>query len=281
MKVIGTGAVVLALAAVLAGCGSSGGNGSGGPSTQGSGGQGGSFTGRPGAAGGPDFPGASGKIAAVSGRTAQVQSADSQTAVTWNARTTFAQEVKAAAADVQVGDCVVAMPTASSSAAASSTTVAAGTVRILSTSGDCTRGPGGRPGRTFVSGPSGAPTAPPSGAPSGMPSGGPGRFVSLGTAGKVTAVHSDGFTVASTRPGGTTQDVRVTTSSTTSYTRTAKATASEVKVGLCLTAQGTRDGTGAVTARSVNLSQPVDGGCGLSTFRRGPAGGPGVSTGAA
>ena len=54
------------------------------------------------------FPGASGKVAAVDGTTIQVQSPqDGQVAVTWTASTTFTQEVAASLADVKVGDCVV------------------------------------------------------------------------------------------------------------------------------------------------------------------------------
>jgi hypothetical protein len=90
----------------------------------------------------------------------------------------------------------------------------------------------------------------------------------FGAAGKVTAVSASGFTVDSTRPDTTTKtSVAVTTTSSTKYTTNAKATASDVEVGGCLTAQGTTDDTGAVTAKTVSLSTAVDGECGGGFFR--------------
>src|SRR5689334_6886154 len=57
------------------------------------------------------LPGANGKVAAVDGSTAQVQSQQNgQVAVTWNDSTTFTQQVPASLADVKVGDCVAALP---------------------------------------------------------------------------------------------------------------------------------------------------------------------------
>ncbi len=256
------------LAGTLSACGSSAGNKTAGQAAQT--GQEGGFSRTQGR-----FPGTSGTVAAVSGKTAQVQSSDSQTAVTWNASTTFSQEKKVSASAVTVGACVVAMPARRTSSAGStssdsstdSSTVAAATVRIISASGDCTGGTRvGFGGGTPPSGmPSGAPTDLPSGAPSGR--GG----LRLGAVGKVTAVSGSGFTVESDR-GGSTSTVAVTTSSSTTYTATAKASAADVKVGSCLTAQGSTDSTGAVTARRVSLSPAVDGSC---TFGGGFGGFPG------
>lgn len=240
-------------------------------------------------AAGGRFPGASGKIAAVSGKTAQVQSTDSQTAVTWTSATTFTQEKSVSKSAVKVGACVMAMPampsspdSAGSSESSDSSTVAAATVRIVSASGDCTSGLGG--GRPSFSG---APSGMPSGGPSGMSSGAPGgngpqmaRF--RAAFGKVTAVSGGGFTVTSSI-GGQSSTVEVTTSSSTSYTANAEAAASAVKVGLCMTARGKTDSTGAVTAATVTLSKPAGGTCtgGFGVFRGGPGaqGGPNGSSG--
>jgi hypothetical protein len=46
-----------------------------------------------------------------------------------------------------------------------------------------------------------------------------------------------------------------------------------VKVGVCVAASGTTDDTGAVTATSMAVSQPVDGQCGgVMRFRSGDDG---------
>lgn len=246
------------------------------------------------------LPGANGKVADVSGSTAQVQSQQNgQVAVTWTSSTTFTQEVAAERADVKVGDCVMVTPAPSSSSSSSSTgddtQVAAGTVRIIATTGSCTArpgGPGGGPGGGTGGGTGGGagPSfngTPPSGAPTGAP-GGTSRFRgSFGAFGKVTAVSATGFTVSSTRPpaAGSTSTTRtavtVSTSSSTTYTATAAAAASDVKVGSCMNAQGTTDSTGAVTARTIALSTPVDGQCdgGIFRSRDGAPAGSGGSTG--
>ena len=182
-----------------------------------------------------------------------------------------------------------APPTSASSGGASgstgstdTTTVAAASVRIISASGGCAQRPavfdgGGR--GNFSGGPSGAP----SDRPSDLPSGGPGRQVSFGAVGKVTALAAHGFTVQAVVPSGsggspTTRSVSVTTTAATTYTTTRKTTASAVKVGRCLSAQGSTDSIGGVTATRVQLTQPVDGQCGFRIFRGGP-GGPGTGAG--
>jgi hypothetical protein len=121
--------------------------------------------------------------------------------------------------------------------------------------------------------------------PSGMPSGAPGgngpRMSMVRAAfGKVTAVSGRGFTVKSSA-GGQSSTVTVTTSSSTSYTANAGATASAVKVGLCMSAQGSTDSTGAVTATTVTVSKPANGTCtgGFGGFRAGPGMGQGGPNG--
>ena len=65
-------------------------------------------SGQPGQPGGAGMPGTFGKVAAKTGKTAQVQSQMSgQVAVSWTNDTTFTQEVDATLADVAVGSCVV------------------------------------------------------------------------------------------------------------------------------------------------------------------------------
>jgi hypothetical protein len=84
-----------------------------------------------------------------------------------------------------------------------------------------------------------------------------------GAVGEVTAVSASGFTVASVEPGSDdATPVTVTVDDGTTYTATAKGAASDVKVGVCVVANGTTDDTGAVTARTIAVSQPRDGQCG-------------------
>ncbi|GAB3072348.1 hypothetical protein GCM10027053_41770 [Intrasporangium mesophilum] len=255
--------------------------------------------------GGRGFPGTSGLVADVTGNTAQVQSTQSQTAVTWTKSTKFTAQTATTASSLRVGDCVSARParpagtagsTPTSTPSASSaggTTVAAATVEIFpATNGTCETtglaggggfgGPGGAgPGGGGFGNGSGAPqpTARPQG--SGAPTGGANGFGAQfrGATGKVAAVDGGSFTVqpiARRDQNGTTSaatsPVTVTYAASTTFTTAGKASASAVKVGVCLTAFGKADDTGAVTATTIQLSQPVDGSC-TTGFRLGGGGG--------
>lgn len=223
-----------------------------------------------GGANGRQMPGAFGTIAAVAGRTLQVQNQmTGQVAVSYTGTTAISAEVKTTLAGVHVGSCVVVTSDASSSAGAGPVTASA--VRITpKTNGSCgLRGPDG--------GPSGRPSWAPSGRPTGLPSGGPSdgvRRVGFGALGEVTAVRQDGFTIAATRPSSdgaspTTTDVSVSVTGATTYTTTQKATPASLKVGRCVQASGKADDTGAVTATSMTVSDPVDGQC-AGFMMRGP-----------
>jgi hypothetical protein len=217
-------------------------------------------------AGGMGGPGGSGKVAAVSGSTAQVQGQGAQVAVTWTTKTTFTQQVSAKAGDLKVGDCVMAMPAMDSTPGSSDSTskVTAATVRISTpVGGSCTsamRGPGNGGQRDQSAPPAGAPGGTEQGGPKG--GGGPVRRGGFGAVGKVTAVDGTGFTVEATRPGSSQPStVSVTTSVDTAWTRSAKATSKDVKVGRCVASVGRTDSTGAITAVSIAVSQPVNGEC--------------------
>jgi Domain of unknown function (DUF5666) len=217
----------------------------GGPGTSQEGGSGAGFEGGPAGGPGGGLPGAFGKVAAVSGKTAQVQNEmTGQVAVSWTSGTDFTQQVDGSLDDVQVGSCVLV----GSDDDAGSTEITATSVRVM----DECRAPTGTP----TDRPSDLPSGPPSDAPSVRPGGGPGRPGGFGTVGEVTAVSGDGFTVTAGE-----NDVTVKVSGDTTYTTTAKATADAVKVGACVTAQGHSDDTGAVAATSISVSQQVDGQC--------------------
>ena len=248
--------------------------------------------------GGAGFPGAQGKVAAVSDDVAQVQGRDSQTAVSF-ADATISTEKSAAFSDVAKGDCVTisfARSDSNDSGDSGSADQVAASVRISEpVDGECSAfgGPGGGPGGQPPEGapsdwPSGAPTDLPSGAPTDLPSGAPdgqGRPGGPGgpggrTSGKVTAVKDGAITVEATvmpAPGSTeeanrTESRTVAVGPDTTWTRTVPGTRSDVSEGRCVVAMGESDDTGALTARSVQVSDPVDGEC--SSFG-GPGGGRG------
>lgn len=256
----------------LAACGGSSTATGGQPSRQASGGSSGSA--QPGTGGfAGRNPGTSGKIAAITGKTLQVQNqTDGQVAVTYTAATTITVQVAATLADVKVGSCVLVTPVLSASGAPAASAggtgpVAAGTVRISQpTDGDCLGGfgtmrPGGAAGA-----PSGVPTIRPSGGPSARPGG---RGFGFGASGKVTAVSASGFTVASRVSSG---DTTVTVSGSTTYTTTRPGTSAALKVGTCVAATGRSSDTGAVAADRLVVSDPVDGSCDGFGFRRGTGG---------
>jgi hypothetical protein len=266
--------MALALLLVASGCGSSpAATGSSSPEQSQQAGQspqGGGQQGR--------MPGANGTIVDVSGSTMQVQDMRSdQVAVTWTGKTSFTREAGGALSDIAVGDCVMVTSDATGSASSVPTKVTATSVRVTKpTGGSCTIGGGGRGG--LGSGrPGGAPPGGANGGPSGRPSGRPGgRPVGAGVFGAVKAMAGGGFTVTSQGFGQDTAStsVTVTTTSRTTVSRTVAATSKAVATGLCVSARGTTDDTGAVTATSVALSQPVNGACGVGFGRPGGAGGP-------
>ncbi|GAA2479225.1 DUF5666 domain-containing protein [Terrabacter carboxydivorans] len=251
----------------------------------------GASPGAPGA-GNARFPGVSGLVAAVTGTTAQVQGPTQQTAVTWDRTTRFTDQVASTASAVKVGECVMARPARGAvggstggpqASTPSSTTVAAATVELLPTQGGtCSFGAlGGFGGRTGTR-PSGSPsgsTSPQTGGAGGPAGAGRRGFGAVGT---VSAVGSGQFTVTPVNPAGgasssaSSSPVTVTYTSSTVFTRLAAANASAVRVGVCVTAQGRTDDTGALTARAVAISAPTNGTCQSGFGGRGFGGGRGT-----
>ena len=251
--------------------------------------------------GGRAFPGASGLLAQIDGTTLQVQSTDTQTAVTYSAATTFTNTVAARLSDVVVGVCVQArsarLPSGPGSAAptvapatpaANTGPIAAASVEITpAVNGACSalvgaRTPGARPfGGT-------GDATPPAGTPNpnrtrGSGAGGNG-FGGFGAFGKVTAVNGASFTVESLAPQGGSATAgaptaqTVDTSAATTYTRTVTANAKALVVGLCVTALGKASDTGSIAATSIALRPAQNGSCASGFGRRG-AGGIPSSTG--
>jgi Domain of unknown function (DUF5666) len=233
------GGVVLAVGLTLAAC--SGSSASSSPSSPAPAGGGDGA-----AAGGGARPGAAGQVAAISGTTMQVQSQQAgQVAVTWTSSTSFSHGVEMTLSAVKSGDCVIA--TAPSEPSGPSFTATA--VSISSpVNGQC--GGGQRPSGQR-----------PSGFPSGGPGGGQGRAAFAN--GTVSSVSGSTIVIAARQPGsnGATTDRSVTVDGSTKLTTQQATTASSLKVGLCVAAQGSADSTGAVTATSVRMSDPVNGQC--------------------
>lgn len=251
---------------LLAGCGSTTSNATPGDQPSASAGaQDGRTGGGQGDQGRGNDPGrVSGEIAAVDGKTLQIQDGDSQTAVTYSGSTTFLSRVTGKVADIKTGECVTVL---SSSTDEKATTVTATSVTASpATKDECGFGfGGGGGGGGRGARPSGAPSGQPSGQPSGAPSGMPNDGMRP-RSGTVTAVKGDTLTIAATQLGSddtTTLTVKTTSDTTVTVTKSAKASAA--KVGMCATTNGKADDTGAVAATSITVYKPGDSGCG---FRR-------------
>jgi hypothetical protein len=241
---------------------------------------------QPGAGSGQGFPGASGKVAAISGKTLQVQSQQTgQVAVTYTAKTKFTESVKTTAATVRVGSCVSVRSSAvaGTTPKASDPVTAASVMLSQPVNGACELRGGGFGGGGFNRTGNGGTR--PSGAPSGAPGAGGGQGAAgrgfggaLPVSGKVTAVDGSTITVAAVSfrggraagTGGTASpnptpsptSVEVTTTAATTYTKTVSATAKALAVGQCVTAIGSANDTGAITATTIASQPPVNGECG-------------------
>ena len=231
------------------------------------------------------FPGASGSVAAIASSSIEVQNQTGQVTVNWGPSTSFTRNVTVPASSVRAGDCVTA--TGSSSKG----TITATSVTISqAVSGKCV---GGAPGSGRRPGGFGRPTGGftrPTGGSRAAP-----RFGNLGNigfaSGKVTSVTAtelviSGFSSASItkatkatkakKPAAlkdTTDKVRLAPSTT--YTESQAATSTNLAVGDCVTAAGSSDSTGAVTASTVRITSTGGKSCtrGFGGFGGGPSGG--------
>jgi RNase P/RNase MRP subunit p29 len=264
---------VLALLAsgvlILSGCGPSTPTTATGGATPGANRQGGGQNAR--------FPGVSGLIVAVSGKTLQVRTNSGQSAVSYTSKTPITQEQKANVSAAKVGLCAVVRTAAAASSAAPSSTITAESVSLsAATNGTCQGGFGGgqRPGGGRTAFPSGAPSA---GQPSGGPSGGAnGRRGGggFGANGKIISVTGQTMVIEASQPGSTeTVKTSVALTSTTTYAEQAKATAKAVTTGKCVFATGTADTTGATKATALRLSPATNGSCTTGLGQGRPGGG--------
>jgi hypothetical protein len=112
--------------------------------------------------------------------------------------------------------------------------------------------------------------------PSGFPSGAPGLRAGSGgfATGTVSSVTGSTVVIAARQFGsnGSTTNRDITVNANTKITTQRSTTSTSLKVGQCVSAQGSADSTGAVTASSVRITNPVNGQCTLG-FGGGNAGG--------
>jgi hypothetical protein len=213
-------------------------------------------------------PAASGKVAAISGTTMQVQNQETgQVAVSWSASTKFRHQVAVTVADVKAGDCVAAVAPSGTDSSATSFTATTLTISPA-VNGSCAAGgsggSGGSGGGRFTGAP---PSGFPSGkVPSGLPSGVQGRPIAAVAAGKVTSVSGSTLVIAAGQFGSgstSTTNKTVTVDGKTKITTEAATTSTSLKVGKCVTAQGKADPAGTVAATSVRITDPTNGQCAL------------------
>jgi hypothetical protein len=95
----------------------------------------------------------------------------------------------------------------------------------------------------------------------------PGRTGAFAT-GTVSSVSGSTLVIAARQPGstGSATNRTVTVGSATQITTQQPTTSQSLKVGLCVTAQGSADSTGTVAATSVRISNPVNGQCAAGGF---------------
>ena len=241
-------------------------------------------------------PGAFGTVASLGASSFQVQNAQSgQMTVNWSATTTFRQLATVPAGSVAVNDCVAVTGTVTNG------TLSARSVTVTPAPADasCTNpghGSSLAPGRFPRGGPDGR--FPPLSSPDHTPPSGsvppPDGAPDVGIAfGKVTAVTSstltiDGFSSADRpKPNGANgsgaapsppaaTNVEVQLSSTTTYRKIATAAASNLAVGDCVAALGSRGSDGSVTASDITITS---GGASSCAAGFGGAFGPGTRRG--
>ncbi len=258
--------------------------------------------------------GASGSVAALQASSMEVQNPSTgQTTVNWTSTTQFSKTVSESVGSLAAGDCVTVTGTPSKS---SKTTIAARSITLLSPSstGSCAARPttgGASTGGGAFGGPGGfgfrrGGTGSTSGTRPSFPAGSARRFAGLGSiaiaSGKVTGVSGSTVSVsgvditpgsfaggkpANSKSSGSsktskpvapkTQDLKITTSGSTTLTSTQSAASTDLAVGDCVTAFGPAATNGAVTATTVRITSTGGATCtsgfGGGGFFRGGGGG--------
>ena len=243
-------------------------------------------------------PFTTGMLSALTGSTLTVQARNgNNTTVVVTSSTGYTQTKPATATDLAQGDCVRVAGTGSATSGISAATV----VISKPTSKGCNPNPaGGSAGRRFgagrfgngTPGSGGPPFTSPNGTPFTLPGGSTVPTNIAAAFGSVGSVSGQQLTVKSqVRPTNKkskpkTRNVSVTLTGSTTFTQLVKAAESDLAVGSCVTANGTVDSLGTITAKTVAIAQPVNGSCAGAVggfgrfgggFRGGGAGGGGAA----
>ena len=209
-------------------------------------------------------PFTTGMLSGLTGSTLNVQARNGRaTTVVVTGSTAYQQTKTATASDIAQGDCVRVVGTGSTTSGVQATTV----VLTKPTSKGCTRNPLGGNGsgsgaRRFGNGtPGSTPFTLPNGSAGTVPANLAAAF------GTVSSVSGDQLTVKEQVPKtkktkAKTATVSVTLSGSSTITETVKGAVADLTVGSCVTANGTADSLGTITAKSVTISQPQNGSCG-------------------
>jgi hypothetical protein len=236
-------------------------------------------------------PPTSGSVAAISGSSMEVRNQQSgQVTVNWTPSTTFSQVASVPSSSAAAGDCVTV------SGSSSKGTITAKTVTISQpTAGKCNSGgSGGSGGFGGGARPGGASGRPAGGFPGGRPGGATGgRRPGFGGSGNVgfasgtvksatsTSLVISGISSASITKNAKsskkpatpkTATVKVKTTSSTTYSENQAAASTNLAVGDCVTAAGSSDSTGAVSATTVRITSTGGQTC-TTGFGRGALGG--------
>ena len=205
-----------------------------------------------------------GQVTQVGSGTLTVAQQSGSAKVTFDSTTSVLQSGTGSASEAVAGVCVVATGTTGAGGV-----ITARTFQVqLNMNGNCTppAGLGGGQGAGGGRGPRGSPSP---GAGGGAP---PANFGNV--RGKLTAVNGSTLTV---QPQ-TGNPVTVMLTSSTAVTRLVTSSTARLAVGECVTANGQKDSSGAVKARTILISPPgANGNC---TFAGGGFGGGGRRPGA-
>ncbi len=187
----------------------------------------------------------SGLIASTAGNSIQVTQEDNAiAAVNFTSTTNVTEVTPAALSDVTTGSCVTVRPTRELSPGQP---VTAASVRVSpAVNGTCPQRKEAGPAST-------------SPAPSGSPTTAPAK--SAPVHGTVASVTGNTINVTSTDSNGNTTQTAVTVDDKTTYTKQASATTDAITQGKCVTARGTKDGSGTLQATSINVRPATDGKC--------------------
>ncbi len=220
-----------------------------------------------GAAGNP-FPGATGMMAAVNGKTIQVQSETTQTEVTYSGSTTITESRLVDLAAISAGDCVIA-----NGSSTSTTSVTATSVNVDdAVDGECTseggdRGPGGLRGGDRPSGERTAPDGAQRPDRAQRPDGAPGEGISVASGRVVSASSSELVlegqlnSIGSGDSEQTTGAITVVLAADATVMKQVTANSSALVVGQCARAVGDADDKGTIAATTINVSAPTEGTC--------------------